>query len=1338
MKKTIHNVISLNFLTKLCLFCLLYVLSGCSAAGKFSEGFLNGTPFSGTTQGKNASEQDITEEEGARIREYCSSYVFAYNAKTNADGEGIMVELSAPDFAAITGILYEENAALSRDSIMRMTDKRKDLVREYSFPARGNSKDDVRQAFLTELSNQLVFAALSGEEYSEEWSEGGQDEISGGLAAWAGAGSREAGQDGAGSGDKPLFRYFLFNDWKYLLNRQNYSYASTADHFATDKRAMYFLRLSEALIGGVAKDKARYEEILLDILMLCDRGMSSELHEQRKKDIIELATSQSMGQSDIAAESAAYIYERRTGFSEFESIVAAAMESLRSVSGDMYQWADALSGIETLAAMFSTGERFLDVIEDNSEGTLHDAVLEFRTAYEIMFDTRMRDIFSSDKHMFTEALFENMKTLPEHEGGFMKTVVDAGERFLSNLPLLNGSWDQGAGIGRFLGSLLDGNSSDVNFMNGNTSNEGHTNEDPSDEDFMNGSTSNGGHTNGGHTNEGSSDEDFLNGNTSNEGHTNEGSSDVDFMNGDSLNEGHSDEGLSDGNFTSESSLNEHFSNEDILDERLSKHSAKNAVILHDMMILREISDILNQEILNIQKDIFDGGMNAANIDAADAADSAGAQAAEWWDDYSGLSFCLIVSRIQGEYCMSRMAAGNQETLFWLHKARPEDALAWYENKAAQLGIIKGNLEESWLADRRDSRAYFPKRDDREGGMSEEGNLEEDVLNGRAQDGNAQDGSDSNGNVQNVSDSNEGGLAGSDSDSKNDSEGGAPQGEPLENEAIGWQRDEALQLQYLDAEGMPIKNSWEKYGDRWIWLDGRGYPLSNKVFEYKGDLYYLDHNGFMLENRWAAADMTYSHSGEYTWFYFQSDGTAQKRGLRQKADGTVWSFDADGHAGELAISRHYVIPDRDYDIDYANVYGAAFSDVRERRAALEGRYSDEDFRYTLCDLDGDGIRELIFNQAFGSGSNGGENGIFWIYTIENGSSRFLGDIQAESRWDRLIGYDNGFVIGNTAEKKGELLHIRRDGDSFTLEVLWTASGEEDNGMTFARQVGSFCSNELIYDYAPDPVGIDDLALLRRVNGDVPRFVWTIPYTEILLSYYELCGVPSRYNRSHGRGSEQYTEEGISGVEFVMLMDLDNDDIDEMLIGYSKTVDPGDMGQADQQNQTDNPPDPINGNSSNQQNNSMSNPNGQNDLSPYNEHFLDIYRFNGAGVEQCGQIADAEYYVREGEGLVAYAFAEHFGRRYIQTGTTGTGTGEHYDYYVLENGTFSRFLEVRNEYDASLGRFVMYVNGKASTASSADIWKDWSFEVYDIAGTSLCEYDLNKTFSEIKASEEKLGL
>ena len=90
--------------------------------------------------------------------------------------------------------------------------------------------------------------------------------------------------------------------------------------------------------------------------------------------------------------------------------------------------------------------------------------------------------------------------------------------------------------------------------------------------------------------------------------------------------------------------------------------------------------------------------------------------------------------------------------------------------------------------------------------------------------------------------------------------------------------------------------------------------------------------------------------------------------------------------------------------YHSVYDAAFEEAISRSDAYGGFENYNGLYYTMGDITGDGIDELIFSKSMDK-----HLGYFWVYGCSNSSSYYMGEVEEEAANQPAYGYKQALFL-----------------------------------------------------------------------------------------------------------------------------------------------------------------------------------------------------------------------------------------------------------------------------------------------------------------------------------------
>ena len=163
------------------------------------------------------------------------------------------------------------------------------------------------------------------------------------------------------------------------------------------------------------------------------------------------------------------------------------------------------------------------------------------------------------------------------------------------------------------------------------------------------------------------------------------------------------------------------------------------------------------------------------------------------------------------------------------------------------------------------------------------------------------------------------------------------------------------------------------------------------------------------------------------------------------------------------------------LDYSTVYEGAFQDVETRK--VNSVVSNSLF-YSLFDMHGDGIKELVFWQHAGNQSN-----LLWIYTCSGNVWNYMGEIEdAAINPDTIYGYQNGFICQGNLKMGSQIDSVmeyyRWNGSAFENQILFSGSFTDPYDIPSVEQLGErgYYDPPLIIEKAPPFRDVSDRSLL----------------------------------------------------------------------------------------------------------------------------------------------------------------------------------------------------------------------------------------------------------------------
>jgi len=206
--------------------------------------------------------------------------------------------------------------------------------------------------------------------------------------------------------------------------------------------------------------------------------------------------------------------------------------------------------------------------------------------------------------------------------------------------------------------------------------------------------------------------------------------------------------------------------------------------------------------------------------------------------------------------------------------------------------------------------------------------------------------------------------------------------------------------------------------------------------------------------------------------------------------------------------------------YAVVYEGAFADAQLRKEPFENTTSG--LTYTLFDMNGDGMKELMFHFR-----GDRQFGLIWVYSTDGTTWKYMGEIETASlNPDSVYGYDNGFIMCAPLKFRDHFevaaSHYKWNGASFEDILLLSNSYNTLEEIPSIEQLGEagYYNMSLVTEKAPAFLDVSDTSLLWAAS---------LP--------------PADESMDEGEAYEAYKKN--QGISDYRLMDIDGDGISEML-------------------------------------------------------------------------------------------------------------------------------------------------------------------------------------------------
>lgn len=159
-------------------------------------------------------------------------------------------------------------------------------------------------------------------------------------------------------------------------------------------------------------------------------------------------------------------------------------------------------------------------------------------------------------------------------------------------------------------------------------------------------------------------------------------------------------------------------------------------------------------------------------------------------------------------------------------------------------------------------------------------------------------------------------------------------------------------------------------------------------------------------------------------------------------------------------------------NYLAIYEDAMADARNRHERFLNDSEMENYigvAYSLCDISGDGFKELIVMQREGKFCS-----YLWVYGCIGNHNAFLGEIVCDP--DYIYGYKQG-ILYMDAYKKGVSLHIVQwDGTSFTDNIIYQGTKGSDDPAPPVYELSDYFDKNRLLEMVPDFLPFDDVSQL----------------------------------------------------------------------------------------------------------------------------------------------------------------------------------------------------------------------------------------------------------------------
>ena len=282
-----------------------------------------------------------------------------------------------------------------------------------------------------------------------------------------------------------------------------------------------------------------------------------------------------------------------------------------------------------------------------------------------------------------------------------------------------------------------------------------------------------------------------------------------------------------------------------------------------------------------------------------------------------------------------------------------------------------------------------------------------------------------------------------------------------------------------ASSVPAHAGWEGGPGHWWWRNSDGSYPAGGIATLDGVMYSFDKNGYLNENEWvqmASGKWRYCLPGGAVAVSQWIDGTyyVDSQGLMMT---DAWTPDgyyvgADGRWTGAQNNRG-----NSGQIDYASAYQSAIQEaIQRRRSRLASGDLISDMynrlAYQLCDITGDGVKELILRQMENKHAEEVR-----VYGLNNGRPYFMGDFGADTIDIICAGYRQGMLLMSEYKGSYDLKYQEYTGYGFVEHTLFSGSWdywERGNGpkepMEFEELTAYYDKNR-ITDYPSEYVAVD---------------------------------------------------------------------------------------------------------------------------------------------------------------------------------------------------------------------------------------------------------------------------
>lgn len=209
-----------------------------------------------------------------------------------------------------------------------------------------------------------------------------------------------------------LLQYMQGDDGKLLVLRKNYGYMSFIEDFKSNSLSLYLLEMTDKLIGtGVEPDKEKYIEILVNIIATYDLDFADNIASQHEMDNLKTFKDYAMDCTKMGEKAVSVMLSNNPATNKLEVSLSTAINCLDVLVDNTENWIKALSNLETIVQDYSKHDRFLQLIEDKSDGEMKVAAQTLRKGMKRAFEIKLntyQDISDKNYKKYEEFFFTNV------------------------------------------------------------------------------------------------------------------------------------------------------------------------------------------------------------------------------------------------------------------------------------------------------------------------------------------------------------------------------------------------------------------------------------------------------------------------------------------------------------------------------------------------------------------------------------------------------------------------------------------------------------------------------------------------------------------------------------------------------------------------------------------------------------------------------------------------------------------------------------------------------------------------------------------------------------------